>query len=163
MDRDEGKIVELPYVVESEIMEGKLEGKYRTVSVGDFREGDEYGYILDIDPGSLEDRGVLDVILKARTIFINAVLGYTPHFTAGSEALGRTIDMNDESYKMYGGGDTLQELKNLCPRLYLSALDSSRYYFFTGGGTVLTAISAGSPYGLKPVEALMENRERFNT
>ena len=142
-------------------MEGKQEGKYRTISVRDFREGDEYGYILDIDPGSLEERGVLEVIMKASTIFVNAVLGYTPHFTAGSEALGRVIDINEESFKMYGGGDTLQEFRNLCPRLYLSALESSRYFFFTGGGTVLTAIREGSPYGLKPVEALMENKERY--
>ncbi len=161
MDRDEGKIVELPYVVESQTMEGKQEGKYRTISVRDFREGEEYGYLLDIDPESLGNEGVLDVIMKARTIFVNAVLGYTPHFTAGSEALGTVIDINEESFKMYGGGDTLQEFRNLCPRLYLSALESSRYFFFTGGGTVLTAISEGSPYGLKPVEALMENKERF--
>jgi phosphoglycerate kinase len=57
---------------------------------------------------------------------------------------------------MYGGGDTLQEFKNLCPGLYLSVLDNTQYYFFTGGGTVLTAIEQGSPYGLKPVQALMK-------
>ncbi len=60
---------------------------------------------------------------------------------------------------MYGGGDTLQEFKNLCPGLYISVLDNARYYFFTGGGAVLTAIEQGSPYGLKPVQALIENKE----
>jgi len=44
---------------------------------------------------------------------------------------------------MYGGGDTLQEFKNLCPGLYLSILDSNRYYFFTGGGTVTYRHRAG--------------------
>jgi phosphoglycerate kinase len=58
--------------------------------------------------------------------------------------------------KMYGGGDTLQEFKNLLPGLYLSVMDDASYYFFTGGGTVLTAIERGSPYGLEPVEALMD-------
>jgi phosphoglycerate kinase len=39
--------------------------------------------------------------------------------------------------------------------LYLEALDDESYYFFTGGGAVLTAIEGGA-YGLKPVEALLK-------
>jgi phosphoglycerate kinase len=87
-------------------------------------------------------------------------MGYTPHFFEGSAALDETIDRNGEAMKFYGGGDTLQEFKNLCPGLYLSVLDSDSYYFFTGGGTVLSAIEAGSPYGLKPVRALIDNGGR---
>ncbi len=155
-DRANRKIIELPYIVESETMEGRIEGKYRTISINDFKEGKKYGYILDIDPESFKDPIVVESILSARTIFVNAVMGYTPYFTAGSEALDRTIDQNRIAIKMYGGGDTLQEFKNLCPGLYLSVLDSTQYYFFTGGGTVLTAIEQGSPYGLKPVQALMK-------
>ena len=98
----------------------------------------------------------MESISSARTIFVNAVMGYTPYFSAGSEALDRTIDQNRIAIKMYGGGDTLQEFKNLCPGLYLSVLDNTQYYFFTGGGTVLTAIEQGSPYGLKPVQVLMK-------
>lgn len=157
-DLENRKIIELPYIVESETVEGRVEGKYRTVSVKEFKEGREYGYILDIDPESFNDPIVIDSILNARTIFVNAVMGYTPYFSAGSEALDRTIDQNRIAIKMYGGGDTLQEFKNLCPGLYLSVLDNTQYYFFTGGGTVLTAIEQGSPYGLKPVQALMENK-----
>ncbi|MBS1112236.1 MAG: Phosphoglycerate kinase [Nitrospirae bacterium] len=89
-------------------------------------------------------------------------MGFTPHFTLGSKALDEAIDENPAALKMYGGGDTLQEFKNLCPGLYLSVLDNAKYYFFTGGGTVLTAIEEGSPYELKPVQALMENKERLN-
>ena len=152
------KIIELPYVVESETMEGKIEGKYRTVSKEDFREGRKYGYILDIDPESFKYPPVEESISHAKTIFVNAVMGYTPHFSAGSEALDRAIDLNRIAVKMYGGGDTLQEFKNLCPGLYLSVLDNMQYYFFTGGGTVLTAIEQGSPYGLKPVQALTEEQ-----
>lgn len=157
-DRVSQKIVELPYIVESDTIEGRIEGKYRTISIKDFREGRRYGYILDIDPESFEDQRVLESVSGARTIFVNAVMGFTPHFTSGSAALDSTIDRNRTAIKMYGGGDTLQEFKNLCPGLYLSVLDNTQYYFFTGGGAVLTAIEQGSPYGLKPVQALMENR-----
>ena len=155
-DKEKRKIIELPLIVESDTMEGRIEGKYRTISIKDFKEGKKYGHILDIDPESFNDHSVAESILGARTIFVNAVMGYTPHFSAGSAALDSTIDRNRIAIKMYGGGDTLQEFKNLCPGLYLSVLDNTQYYFFTGGGTVLTAIEEGSPYGLKPVQALMK-------
>jgi len=157
-DRANNKIVELPYLVESDTLEGKAEGKYRSLAIKDFSPGKQYKYILDIDARSFEDPAVAGSILDARTIFVNAVMGYTPHFTEGSAALDSAIDHNRTAIKMYGGGDTLQEFKNLCPGLYLSVLDNTQYYFFTGGGTVLTAIEQGSPYGLKPVQALMENK-----
>jgi phosphoglycerate kinase len=155
-DRANKKIIELPYIVESDTIEGRIEGKYRTTSIRDLQQGKQYGYVLDIDPESFQDPILVEALLGAKTIFVNAVMGYTPHFTAGSEALDRTIDQNRIALKMYGGGDTLQEFKSLCPALYLSVLDNTQYYFFTGGGTVLTAIEQGSPYGLKPVQALME-------
>jgi phosphoglycerate kinase len=154
-DRTQKKIVELPSIIESDTLEGRREGSYRTISVKDFKPGNAYGYILDIDPSSFEDSAVAAAIAAAKTIFVNAVMGFTPHFTAGSQALDNTIDRNSAAMKMYGGGDTLQEFKDLCPGLYLSVMDNTNYYFFTGGGTVLTAIEQGSPYGLKPVEALI--------
>lgn len=155
------KVVELPFVVESDTIEGRMEGKYRTINIRDFKAGNSYGYVLDIDPESFEDAAVAEAIGSARTIFVNAVMGYTPHFTAGSQALDHAIDRNRIAMKMYGGGDTLQEFKDLCPGLYLSVMDNASYYFFTGGGTVLTAIEQGSPYGLKPVQALMESKKRL--
>ncbi|MBI5098967.1 MAG: phosphoglycerate kinase [Nitrospirae bacterium] len=161
IDNKKKKILELPYIVESDTMEGKIEGKYRTISIKDFRKNQSYGYMLDIDPQSLVDGKVEKVLIDAKTIFVNAVMGYTPHFCEGSKALDEAIDKNKTALKMYGGGDTLQEFKNLCPGLYLSILDSTKYYFFTGGGTVLTAIEKGSPYGLKAIQALMENKERL--
>ena len=157
-DKNNQKIVELPYIVESDTLGSRIEEKYRTISIKDFKQGNRYNYILDIDPKSFVDKAVYDSISNAKTIFVNAVMGFTPHFTAGSAALDSTIDHNRTAIKMYGGGDTLQEFKNLCPGLYLSVLDNTQYYFFTGGGTVLTAIEQGSPYGLKPVQALMENK-----
>ncbi|OIN96736.1 MAG: phosphoglycerate kinase [Deltaproteobacteria bacterium CG1_02_45_11] len=114
-------------------------------------------YILDITRDSFEDPTISSVLGEAKTIFVNAVMGFTPHFSEGSAALDQKIDKNINARKLYGGGDTLQEFKDLCPGLYLSVLDNSRYYFFTGGGTVLKAIEAGTPYGLEPVKALIEN------
>ena len=159
-DKEQGKILEMPHIVESDTLDGKFEGQHRTISLSDFKEGDEYGYILDIDPRSFEDQKVSDAILGAKTVFVNAVMGFTPNFSEGTRALNESIAKNDSAIKMFGGGDTLQEFKKLCPGLYLSVLDDDQYYFFTGGGTVLKAIEQGSPYGLKPVLALMENKER---
>jgi len=155
-DRAQKKIVELPHIVESDILEERKAGKFRTLSVKDMKAGNSYGYVLDIDPASFEDSAVAAAIADAKTVFVNAVMGLTPHFSAGSQALDNTIDRNRTAMKMYGGGDTLQEFKDLCPGLYLSVMDNANYYFFTGGGTVLTAIEQGSPYGLKPVQALIE-------
>lgn len=160
-DKGHNKILELPYIVESDTMEGKIEGRYRTISLTDLKAGNEYGYILDIDPKSFTDDKVTTTVLNAKTIFVNAVMGFTPHFSAGSKALDETLDKNKTALKLYGGGDTLQEFKNLCPGLYLSVLDSAKYYFFTGGGTVLKVIEENSPYGLEPVQALMDNKERL--
>src|SRR4030065_1118741 len=82
-DKANRKIIELPYIVESDTIEGRIEGKYRTITIRDFQEGKKYGYVLDIDPESFKDPILIEILLSARTIFVNAVMGYTPHFTAG--------------------------------------------------------------------------------
>ena len=156
-DEKAGKIVDLPFVVESDTIEGRIEGKYRVLNIMDLKPGNEYGYFLDVAPESFDVPGVADVISSAKTILVNAVMGFTPHFFEGSEKLDRTIDQNTQAQKLYGGGDTLQEFKNLSPGLYLAAMDNAQYFFFTGGGAVLKAIEEGTPYGLEPVKALMEN------
>jgi len=157
MDKKAGKIVELPVLVESEVL-GREEGRWRTRRVDQLQKGDELGYVLDITAESFEDPEVKKVMLEAKTIFVNAVMGFTPHFTDGSRALDTTIDQNRQAIKLYGGGDTLQEFKDLNPGLYLSVQDNADYYFFTGGGSVLKAIEEGSPYGMEPVAALMAGR-----
>lgn len=161
-DKKAKKIVELPYIVESETLGKKVRGKYKTIAVKNLASGRSYGYILDIDPRSFSDKKVAKVVSSARTIFVNAVMGYTPHFTEGSEALDRTIDKNRTAWKFYGGGDTLQEFKSLCPGLYLSVLDDALYYFFTGGGSVLKAIEKNDAFGMKPVQALIENKKTWS-
>jgi phosphoglycerate kinase len=161
VDRDakEKKILQMPYLVESEMPGEKAPGKFRTVKVDDFKQGEKLNYLLDVDPESLEQKGIKEVILSAKTIFVNAVMGLMPSFFEGSQALYRLIGSNRSAMKLFGGGDTLQELKNLCPGIYMSGLDDPNTYYFTGGGSVLTAIEQGSPYGLKPVEALTEKAQ----
>jgi phosphoglycerate kinase len=156
LDGKQNKIIQMPYVVESDVLEGKVEGKHRTLKVAGFGEGNAARYLLDVDPTSLQAEAVREVVLSAKTIFVNAVMGLMPHFFEGSQALYRLIASNRTAKKLFGGGDTLQELKNLCPGDYLAGLDDPRTYYFTGGGSVLTAIEQGSPYKIKPVAALME-------
>jgi len=156
LDRKESKILEMPYLVESESTEERIEGKYRSIGVDNLKQGEVIKYILDIDPESFQDREVVDVITTAKTIFVNAVMGLMPLFFEGSEALYRLIADNGSASKLYAGGDTLQELRNLCPGIYMAGLDDPRAYYFTGGGSVLAAIEQGTPYHLKPVEMLMD-------
>lgn len=148
------KLIEMPYIIESDIVEDKKEGSYRVRDIRRLKQGDSLNYVLDVDGKSFEEKQVLAVFSQAKTIFVNAVMGYMPHFDEGTIALYALIDKNKEAVKLYGGGDTMQELKRLLPGLYLAALDNPKYYIFTGGGAVLKAIQEGSYMGLEPVKAL---------
>lgn len=150
------KMVEMPYIIESDTMDGKLKGKFRKHAIKDLKKGQKLNYVLDVAKESFSDPIVKDVFHKARTIFVNAVMGFTPHFNEGTIALDQLIDESPDSVKLYGGGDTMQELKRLLPGLYIVALDSPNYYIFTGGGAVLKAIQEGSYEGLEPIKALMK-------
>jgi phosphoglycerate kinase len=160
LDREAGKVVDLPAVVESDSPKAREEGRYRTRRIKDFARDQEYGPFLDAAPESFDDAGLSKILASARTLFVNAVMGLTPLFTEGTEKLNQVLADNTAARKLIGGGDTLQEFKTLNPGLFLSAVDDPSYYFFTGGGTVLKAIEEGSPYALGPVKALMENRGR---
>lgn len=153
-----GKLIELPHIIESDTMEGKKEGKYRTINISQLKEGDELNYVVDVAASSFKEDEVARVFREAQTIFVNAVMGYTPYFNEGTIALDNLIDENQEASKLYGGGDTMQELKRLLPGLYIMALDHPKYYIFTGGGAVLKAIEHGTTEGLEPVKALIKNK-----
>jgi phosphoglycerate kinase len=152
------KLVELPYIVESDLLDGKIEGKYRVHHIHNLKKGTKLNYVLDVAAESFQDEQVNNVFRCAKSIFVNAVMGFTPHFNEGTIALDQLIDENIEAVKLYGGGDTMQELKRLLPGLYIVALDSPKYYIFTGGGAVLKAIQEGTTLGLAPVRALVEKR-----
>ncbi len=160
LDRGVGKILELPGVVESDLPDAREEGKHRTRRVRGFEQGERHGFFLDAAPESFDDPAVRRIIESARTVFVNAVMGLVPWFTEGTERLNREISRNARARKLFGGGDTLQELKTLNPGLYMTALNDPAYAYFTGGGTVLKAIEEGSPYALKPVDALLRNGGR---
>lgn len=156
MDAKEGKIVELPRLVESESQDGKIEGQYRNIGIDAIKEGRKFNYLLDAAPQSFDAPPVKDALRSARTIFVNAVMGFMPDFFEGTRALFRMIASNSGCRKLLAGGDTLQELRNLCPELYLEGLDADDTYYFTGGGSVLKAIELGSPYKMQPIEALLK-------
>ena len=151
-----GKLIELPYIIESDVIEGSFEGKTRVHYIKDLKPGTKLNFVLDVAAKSFEVPEVKDVFMKANTIFINAVMGYTPYFNEGTTAMDMLIDSNKNASKLYGGGDTLQELKRLLPRIYMVAIDDPKYYMFTGGGAVLKAIEGGNYFGLEPVKALMK-------
>jgi phosphoglycerate kinase len=156
LNKKKNKIVKLPFLVESKNFGERKEGTTRTIAVKSFRKGDRYAYILDAAPDSFHQKPIRDVIRSARTIFINAVMGLTPQFSDGSRALYEAIDENSGALKLYAGGDTLLELKNLCPGIYMRGLNNPDCYYFTGGGTVLKALEEGSPFRIKPVEPLVK-------
>ncbi|MDR1873372.1 MAG: phosphoglycerate kinase [Deltaproteobacteria bacterium] len=155
-DKALGKILEPEFVVESPSLDRYDPAKVKTINLADFRAGQEYQYFLDVGPASFNNPKIAQVFQEAKTIFINAVMGKTPEFGAGSARIYTEIGRSKGAKKLFGGGDTLTELKNLTPGVYLEALDDPSYYFFTGGGAVLTAIESGA-YGLKPVAALLKS------
>lgn len=156
LDAEQQKIVEITGLVESETLEGKFEGRYRTVHVEDMKKGDRFNYLLDIDPQSLKMERIAEIIRSAKTIFVNAVMGLTPPFFQGTQALYELIASNQDAMKLFAGGDTLQEFRDLCPEIYEAGMEAPDFYYFTGGGSVLTTIEQGNPYELKPIKALMD-------
>jgi phosphoglycerate kinase len=113
------------------------------------------GYVLDAAPESFGEEAVKSVFLKAGTVFVNAVMGYTALFAEGSMAMYSLIDENSAAEKLFGGGDTIQDFRQYLPGLFAKAINDPKYYFFTGGGAILDAIQSRSAFGMKPVQALM--------
>ncbi len=149
------KIIELPAVVESDLLNEKIEGKFRIHNINEFTSGTELNYVLDVAEKSFRTEKIKEIFASAKTIFVNAVMGLTPNFAEGTISLDLIIDENKQAQKLFGGGDTLQEFKTLLPDVYSKALEDDKYYFFTGGGTILKAIKEGSVTGLGPIRALM--------
>jgi phosphoglycerate kinase len=155
-DKYKGKVYEPTHIVESDTLDGKIEGKFRTHKISDLKKGTTLNYVLDIGKESFTDNHLIEIINKTSTFFINAVMGFTPNFTEGTSGMYSLIHQNASALKLYGGGDTLQEFKNLLKSLYDKCLNDPNYYFFTGGGTILTAIEQGSPWKLDMLEALLK-------
>lgn len=149
------RIVEPPFIIESDSFENA--DSHRTHDIRELKPGTELNFVLDIAPESFADENVKAVFTGAETIFVNAVMGYTTLFTAGTMAMYRLIDTCANAQKLFGGGDTIQDFRSLLPGIFANAANDPRYYFFTGGGAILDAIVKGSPYGMKPVQALLRD------
>ncbi|XP_024541643.1 uncharacterized protein LOC112350156 [Selaginella moellendorffii] len=159
LDKKQKKVLDLPLLVESDTLDGRYKNKFRTISIEEFQAGKEYKYIVDVDPASFESGEVRESLSSAKAIFVNAVMGLMPHFWHGTSKMDEVIDRNTGAQKLFGGGDTLQVFKSLHPGLYHEALDSPKYYLFTGGGTVLKVIEEGNPFGLDTVKALINSHK----
>ncbi len=160
-ERYPDKVVEPEYIIESDTLEGKIEGQYRVHKISELEPGTSLNYVLDIGKESFANEDLKKIIMRTGTFFVNAVMGFTPHFTEGTIGMYSLIDKNKHALKLYGGGDTLQEFKLLLPEMYWASIDEHNYYFFTGGGTILTAIEQGSPWKLDTIEALVDKVKTF--
>ena len=151
------KLIEPPLIVESDTLDGKVEGKCRIHDVRTLKPGTKLNYVVDIAEESFAEKPLSDAILTAKSMFVNAVMGFTPHFSDGTKSMYALIDQNKDANKMFAGGDTLQEFRSMLPGTYIRAVDDPKYYFFSGGGTILKAIHEGRADGLEPVQALIRN------
>lgn len=156
-----GRIVEPPYIVESDVLGEKIPGKYRTHFIHDLKAGTELNYVLDVAWETWSLRHIKDLFSRANMFFCNAVMGLVPNFYEGTKGMYNIISQNKRAIKMFGGGDTLQEFKTLNYETYLKAIEKEDYYFFTGGGAVLNSIEKDSPFGMMPVQALIDNKKKF--
>jgi len=153
--KDISRIVELPYIVESDSFEEVTSGSFRTHKLNDLKPGTQLNYVLDAAVESFNDETIKAIFNEAGTIFVNAVMGYTTLFKDGTKSMYTLIDSNKKAIKLFGGGDTIQEFKDLIPGIWMKAANDPNYYFFTGGGAILDAIEQGSPYAMKTVQALL--------
>ncbi len=149
----QSRIVELPWVIESDELDSNSTA--RAIRIADLKPCDELNYVLDAAPQAF-DGIVAEIFGKAATVFVNAVMGLTPVFSEGTKAMYQLIDANKTAMKLFGGGDTIQDFKEILPGVFAKAINDPRYYFFTGGGAILDAIQQGSAFGMKPVQALLE-------
>ncbi len=149
------RVVELPVVIEADSMDSNAPGTFRSRVIADLKPGTQLNYVLDVSPQSFTDPAVQSIFNGAATVFVNAVMGYTPLYGDGTAAMYRLIDSNKAATRLFGGGDTIQDFKELLPGIFAKAQNDPQYYFFTGGGAILDAIVQNSPYGMKPVMALI--------
>ena len=160
VEKQPQKLIELPYIIESDYLDKIEADSTRLIAVQDLDPSTKLNFVLDAAASAFDDQTITQLFSEAKTIFVNAVMGLTPTFAEGTIALNTLIDKNLSARKLFGGGDTLQEFKTLLPEIYNAALENDDYYFFTGGGTILKAIQEGSAFGLEPVDALIHQKKK---
>lgn len=153
------KIVELPSVVLCQSLQERNDDNWDAYQISDLKDWDQsepIGYILDADPDVFKMPEIKQIFNGAGTIFVNAVMGFTTLFPEGSMAMYSLIDENIKAVKLFGGGDTIQDFGTYLPGTFALAQNNPQYYFFTGGGAILSAIENRSATGMKPVQALIK-------
>jgi len=158
---DIGKIIEIKDLIEVKSLSNLDKVKGKEINIEKCKRGTKFDYILDASPKFSDNPQIKSIILNAKTIFVNAVMGFSPYFIGGSVALYKLIDKNKSAQKLFGGGDTNQEFKLNLPILFRRAEDDPKYYFFTGGGTILKVLESGSINKLEPIKALTRNNENM--
>lgn len=159
-DKDVDKVLPINYVVKATDDSEKSEDNNEEIDVSTLNAGEDLGFVFDASSKNFNDEKIKEAIVNAKTIFVNAVLGYDKKgYTEGTKAFFDLISENKDGKVFFGGGDTLGALKKLCPEYYEEALTSDRIFLFTGGGTILKAIKEGGPYELPTIKALMENKD----
>jgi len=158
---NERKILIINTLIESDKLAGKDEANWKEIKLKEIQKGQKLGYILDAAPCFVEQEDIKKAIATSKTIFVNAVMGFSPHYLDGSKALYTAIDKNKKAHKLYGGGDTNQEFKLGLPTVFRRAEDDPNYYFFTGGGTILKVLESRSINNLAPIRALVESNENI--
>ncbi len=159
--KNESKILIIETLIEADKLASKDEAKWKEVKLKDLQKGQKLGYLLDAAPCFVEQENIKKAIADSKTIFVNAVMGFSPYYLEGSKALYNAIDKNKKAHKLYGGGDTNQEFKLGLPTLFRRADDDPNYYFFTGGGTILKVLESRSINNLAPIRALIESNENI--
>lgn len=155
------KVLELPGVILCQSIQERNEDNWDACRIEDMKDWDQsepIGYILDADPDVFDIPEIKQVFASAGTVFVNAVMGFTPMFPEGSMAMYRLIDNNAKAVKLFGGGDTIQDFGTYLPGIFSQAQNNPLYYFFTGGGAILSAIENRSSTGMKPIQALIKEK-----
>lgn len=152
------RIVELPAVIESDSIESVSHDSWRVRYLHELKPGMVLQYVLDAAPESFSTPELQAAFSNAATVFVNAVMGYTTLFGEGTKAMYTLIDSNKKAKLLFGGGDTIQDFKELLPGVFSKAANDPSYYFFTGGGAILDAIEQGSATGMKPIQALLNRK-----
>ena len=117
------------------------QGNFRELEVSRVKEGE---LILDLGPKTIKNYSV--IIQKAKTIFWAGPLGFfeNPSFRSGTQKIAEAIVKNKKAFKIAGGGETNEIIKEL-------GLRQGFNYLSTGGGAMLEFLSGKK---LPGVEAL---------
>lgn len=161
-DKTENKLLIPDLVMVSDIECNKekqrQEGTYRELDLSTIKEGKNLGYVYDVSPNYFKKPEVVNAINRAKTGFINAVVGFDKAgFKEGTLVLYQLLDKSTARL-YFGGGDTLTALKKYIPDFYKKLIENPvKHTLFTGGGTILDGFESRGVENMKVINTLIEN------